>query len=97
MKRILFITLGSLSSGEFTIANEFCKKLPEGEYSILFLTSTKGVSFLKQEHFNYILLKPSETESVVGTKQKNRQKTQEILDEFHPDYFIISDVYTAVH
>lgn len=94
MKRILFITLGSLSSGEFTIANEFCKKLPEGEYSILFLTSTKGVSFLKQEHFNYILLTPSETESVVGTKQKNRQKTQEALDEFQPDYIIISDVYT---
>lgn len=94
MRRILVITLGSLSSGEFTIANEFCKKLPIDKYEVVFLTSAKGVAYLEQENFRHHILDAAETNSMLETKQKNRQKAQIVLDEFRPDYILISDIYT---
>lgn len=94
MRRILVVTLGSLSSGEFTIANEFCKKLPADKYEVLFLTSVKGVSYINQDNSGYHILEMSDTNSMLELKQKNRMKTQEILNEFQPDYILISDVYT---
>ncbi len=94
MRRILFVVLGTFSNGEFIIAIEFCKKLPKNKYDILFLTSSKGVNYFNQNHFDYIVLESPESESMIQVKQKNRQKTQQILDEFKPDYIVMSDVYT---
>lgn len=94
MKRILFVTLGHLSAGEFTIAFEFCKRLPPEQYDICFLTSTKGQKYLEQNNIKHIVLKQLGAGFMSDEKIVNKAITDKLMAEFSPDYIIASDVYT---
>ena len=94
MIRILFITLGHLSGGEFTIATEFSKKLDKSLYDICFLTSLKGESYFKKNNIKYITLKQTSVELLTEDKIRNRKVTEELIEEYQPDYVIACDVYT---
>ncbi|MBR5994541.1 MAG: hypothetical protein IK018_12110 [Lachnospiraceae bacterium] len=94
MRRVLVVTLGSLSSGEFTIANEFCNKLPSDKFEVYFLTSQKGASYISRENYKYCILEMPDSNLMLEIKQKNKTKAQEVLSEFKPDFVLISDVYT---
>lgn len=90
MKNLVFITFGYLSSGEFTIAAEFAKRLPTSKYNIIFLSSEEGNNFLKQNGFNTFVVKRSPTIS----KCENEKLITNFFDNFKPDLFLISDIYT---
>ncbi|HSH35652.1 hypothetical protein, partial [Schnuerera sp.] len=94
MKKILFVTLGHLSSGEFTIAFEFCKGLPKEEFDICFLTSSKGAKYLEENKIKHVVLEQSINGSDADDKIRNRKITDKLMKDFSPDYVIASDVYT---
>lgn len=94
MKKILFVTLGHLSSGEFTIAFEFCKGLPKEEFDICFLTSSKGAKYLEENKIKHVVLEQSINGSDTDDKIRNRKITDKLMKDFRPDYVIASDVYT---
>ena len=94
MIKILFVTLGHLSAGEFTIAFEFCKGLPKEEFDVCFLTSTKGTSYLKESKIRYVVLEQSDSISNLEDKSRNKKITDDVMKQFRPDYVIASDVYT---
>ncbi|AEY67253.1 DUF6365 family protein [Clostridium sp. BNL1100] len=94
MKKILFVTLGHLSAGEFTIAFEFCKRLPPNKFEICFLTSAKGQNYLEQNRIKHVVLKQTGANSMSEDKLVNKAITDRLMSEFRPDYVIASDVYT---
>ena len=94
MIKILFITLGHLSGGEFTIAFEFSRRLSPEKYEVCFLTSQKGEQYLVQNDMRYITLKQTESALISKDKKRNKEVAEAAIEEFKPDYFIISDVYT---
>lgn len=94
MIKILFITLGHLSGGEFTIAFEFSRRLSPEKYEVCFLTSQKGEQYLAQNDMRHITLKQMESALISEDKKRNKEIAGKAIEEFKPDYFIISDVYT---
>lgn len=94
MKRILFITLGHLSGGEFTIAFEFCRRLSADQYAVCFLTSKSGERYLEQNNIRHVTLTQTETSQISEDRTRNRTIATQLIEEFQPDYFVVSDVYT---
>lgn len=94
MIKILFITLGHLSGGEFTIAFEFSKRLSPKKYDVCFLTSKKGEKYLIENQIKHVTLEQLGVSSLGEDKVRNRAITEKLLQEFRPDYIIASDVYT---
>lgn len=94
MKKILFITLGHLSVGEFTIAFEFCKGLPQDEFDICFLTSDRGVRYLKENNIKYVCLEKANFKEDSKSQLRNQKLIDSLMKQFQPDYVIASDIYT---
>jgi len=91
MKKLLFITLSHLSSGEFTIAVEFAKRLDPSKFKTLFLTSEKGEKLITDSGLDCHVLK----KHFPPDPQLNRKIVLELIAGFEPDYFIHSDAYTT--
>jgi hypothetical protein len=94
MKKILFVTLGHLSAGEFTIAFEFAKGLPAADYEVCFLTSERGQAYLEKNNIRHTVLKRSVPVNLAEDKLRNKAITDQLFKEFQPDCIIASDVYT---
>lgn len=90
MLKLLFITLGHLSSGEFTIAVEFAKRLSVSKYKIIFLTSEEGYNYLSQNGFETFVVK----RSYYISKNENERIIKQFIEQFAPNFLILSDVYT---
>lgn len=94
MKRILFVTLGHLSAGEFTIAFEFAKGLPSNRYEVCFLTSERGQAYLEKNNIKHTVLKRSVPINPAEDKIRNKEIFDRLIREFRPDCIIASDIYT---
>ncbi|MCL2718850.1 MAG: DUF6365 family protein [Lachnospiraceae bacterium] len=94
MTKLLFITLGHLSAGEFTIAFEFCKYLPINEFDICFLTSKKGLAYLKDNNIKHVCMEKSNEYLDANNKYQNITLFDDLMKEFRPDFIIASDIYT---
>lgn len=90
MIKILFITLGTESAGEMTIALEFAVRLPADRFEITFLVPGKFAFFFqdKRQRFNHYSLNPKKG------KEKNREEILNFFKTQKPRLVIVSDPYT---
>lgn len=88
MIKIMIIVLGELSSGELTIAHSFSSRLPKHEYDVLYLSVEKHKKYLDDRCVQNIVLSEKDDRYI------NRLKIDQIIKDFDPDYFVISDVFT---
>ncbi|MDW2799931.1 DUF6365 family protein [Clostridium boliviensis] len=89
MKKILIIVLSEISTGELTIGYEFGSRLAKNNYDVKFLISPQFVSFLDNRKEKYFVLKSEEDAAT------NFLRFKQYVEEFKPDYFFLSDVYTT--
>lgn len=89
IKKLLFIALGELSTGELIIAREFAKNLPQENYQIHFLVSdlTKGV-LGSRYRWKVTSLSPKDS------WKKNRERILSLIKEEHVHCALLFDVYT---
>jgi hypothetical protein len=88
MIKIVFITLGTESAGEMTIALEFARRLPTDRFEITFLAPGKFVFFFQDKRFNHYSLDPKKG------KVKNREEILNFFKTQKPRLVIVSDPYT---
>lgn len=88
MKKIFVVVLSVISAGELTIASEFISKLSKDEYDCMFLTTSNFANYLSSKGFKY------QTLDIKDEPDTNRQLALQTIENFGPDYFLISDVYT---
>jgi hypothetical protein len=94
VKKILIVTLGHLSAGEFTIAFEFSKGLPRDHFQVHFLTSERGQGYLKENSIDHTVLERSVPINLNEDKMRNKQICDRLIRDFRPDCIIASDIYT---
>ncbi len=90
MVKIAFITLGTESAGEMTIALEFAVRLPADLFDIIFLVPRKFAFFFrdKRQRFNHYSLNPKKG------KEKNREEILNFFKTQKPHMAVVSDPYT---
>ena len=81
-------TLGTISAGEISIAVRFTQGLSDELFDVLYLLP-KNYQDVIPEKTKRFTLNPEDS------KIENKQKIQSIVDEFSPDFFFLSDPYTA--
>lgn len=90
MKNILFIVLGHISNGEFTIASEFARRLDSKKYKVTFLTCKRGDQAQTTWKFDIVVLPMS----IPYEPQTNLQRVKLLIGKLKPDIIIASDIYT---
>ncbi|QOV19218.1 hypothetical protein INP51_14915 [Blautia liquoris] len=86
--KIMVWTLGTISAGEISIAVRFTQGLSDELFDVLYLLP-KNYQDVIPEKTKRFTLNPEDS------KIENKQKIQSIVDEFSPDFFFLSDPYTA--
>ncbi len=90
MLKLLFIALGYLSKGEWTIAVEFARRLPPDQFKVCFITTREGVAYVEQYQLEGLALQEHAHEA-------NGAALDHQVLSFRPDYLIAADVYTLEH
>lgn len=87
-KKIMIWALGTISAGEITIAAKFIELLSPSLYDVVYLLTEHYENVLTDNVKRYAL-KPNEG------KRLNQSVILHAIEEFKPDYFFLSDPYTA--
>jgi len=87
-KRLLVWTLGTISAGEISIAVKFTRSLSEEMFDVMYLIP---------EHYKNVL--PPGTKCFTldpeDNKHLNKEKITSLINDYSPDFFFLSDPYTA--
>lgn len=86
--KIMVWTLGTISAGEISIAVKFTQGLSEELFDVLYLLP-KHYQNVLPENTKRFALNPKDSKTV------NKEKIQSVINEFSPDFFFLSDPYTA--
>lgn len=81
-------TLGTISAGEISIAVKFTQGLSEELFDVMYLLPKHYQNVLPENTKRFVL-------NTEDSKSVNQKKIQSIIDEFSPDFFFLSDPYTA--
>ncbi|WP_412538069.1 DUF6365 family protein [Longispora sp. K20-0274] len=86
MKRILFFGLGHLSNGDISIAADFARQLPAGEYEVGFVTAPSAAAYVRELGLTVYPLG--------DVPERNLELTDQLVADFRPDLLVAADAFT---
>jgi len=86
-RRVLFLGLGHLSNGDISIAADFARQLPPGEFEVAFVTAPATAAYVRGLGLRTYPLDGA-------TPEQNLALTDRLVAEFRPDLMVAADAFT---
>lgn len=89
-RRVLFIGLGHLSNGDISIAADFARQLPPGQFEVGFVTTSATAPYVRATG---LAVYPLESRD----PQVNLETFDRLVADFRPDLLVAADAYTLYY